>query len=165
MTPEQCLDAHRKLVRETQGSPWADAFAEPMETAGLHLEDPRSFEAADEAWAALSEAAPRAGWMQCQSHQQAFFDGLPERDPAWGVPLAAEAVVSEDETLRLHFDGRWHLTRCRHLLEGDYLCDRVRHLVHGHRKRLVYRRYWRLDPNRGAVQAHAVLAGIEDMED
>ena len=164
MTPEQCLDAHCNLAGETHRTPWAGAFAEPMARAGLHLET-RSFEAADEAWAALREAAPHAGWLQCQSHQQAFFDGLPERDPAWGAPLAAEAVVSEDETLRLHFDGRWHLTRCRHLPEGDYLCDRVRHLVHGHPKRLVYRRYWRLDPARGAVQAHAVLAGIEDMED
>lgn len=164
MTPEQCLDAHRKLAGKTHRTPWAGAFAESMEAAGLHLET-RSFEVADEAWAALQEAAPRAGWLQCQSHQQAFFDGLPARDAAWGVPLAAEAVVYEDETLRLRFDGRWHLTRCRHLPEGDYLCDRVRHLIHGHRKHLVYRRYWRLDPARGAVQAHAVLAGIEDMED
>jgi len=164
MNPATLAQHHRRLRQDPEGALWTTLAT--VETAGLEtlttaFDDPAA------AWAALAEAAPRQGWLQFQSHQTLFTEGLPEPRSDWGHPLAAEAVLDAHTGLRLHFqEGRWRLTRHTHRPDGaDYLCDTVRHLIHAHPGRLVHRRYWRLDPEQGPVQHLAVLVGIEHPEE
>lgn len=134
-----------------------------IHTCGLETTH-EDFDDAEAAWRALAQAAPQAGWIQWQSHQTDFKGSLPEPESDWGALLAAEAVVTGTDSLRLdHLDGRWRLTRYRHIKEGDqYLCDETHHLLHGTRDRtLHYRRYWKLDEHQGALQTGAVLIGID----
>lgn len=134
-----------------------------MATCGLETTH-EDFDNAETAWRALAQTAPQAGWIQWQSHQKHFHDGLPEPNPDWGALIAAETVVSDTESLRLDYlDGRWRLTCYRHDPNGDaYLCDETRHLLHGARDRyLHYRRYWKLDEHQGALQTGAVFIGID----
>ncbi|HFD17051.1 MAG TPA: hypothetical protein ENJ38_12215 [Rhodospirillales bacterium] len=134
-----------------------------MDTCGLETTH-EDFDDAEAAWNALTQAAPTAGWLQWQSHQTDFKGNLPEPKSGWGALLAAEAVLTGTDSLRLDYlDGRWRLTRYRHAPDGDaYLCDETRHLLHGARDRtLRYQRYWKLDEHQGAIQTDAVLIGID----
>lgn len=118
----------------------------------------------DALWKHLEVLWPVQGWLQFQSRQLAFHDGLPALESAWGMLLSAEAVLPEGESLRLGLGtaGGWSISRLTHLAEGDGLCDEVRHVAHdpntGH---LRYRRYWRIDEDQGAVQEHACFIGFE----
>ncbi len=159
MTPAELADAFERLRNDATAKSWR---LNTVATAGLEVTH-EDFGTAEAAWAALVESAPRAGWIQWQSHQMHFTDGLPDYAPHWGALLAAEAVVTETESLRLdHLDGQWRLTRYRHLPDGDgCLCDETHHLLHGAAHKLRYRRYWTIDAEQGAVQTCAVLAGID----
>lgn len=124
----------------------------------------------EDVWTTLTALAPRQGWLLFQSAQRAFVDGLPERDPAWGVLLAAEGYTERDGatvSFALDQDGRggWTLTTYTHEGEGDDLCDEIAQLSHNPSKtgpgKLTYRRYWRLDPEQGYLQAAACFIGFD----
>lgn len=117
----------------------------------------------DQVWSALVACEPTQGWLQCQSVQFAFSGGLPEPDPAWGLPLAAEAVGAEGDSLALGLDGSggWILTRYRHLAEGELLYDEPIQLAYDPKTgALRYRRYWRHHPEQGYVQVQACFIGF-----
>lgn len=121
-----------------------------------------------EAWRKLAALDPRQGWLLFQSKQLAFVDGLPERDPSWGILLAAEAYTEIDGarvSIALEQDGSggWVLARCTHTGEGEYLQDELQQLAHNPSgpSKLKYRCYWRLDKQQGYVQAAACFLGFE----
>lgn len=142
-----------------------DESLPPMTCCGLES-DTEEFADPEAAWTALESLSPCEGWVLFQSRQRWFGDGLPRREEEWGFPLAAEAAVSENESVRLdHAGGRWRLTRFTHRPEGALLCDEVGQYLHGGGGRLRYRRYWRLDGEQGCVQQQACLIGIEREEE
>jgi len=154
--------AHQQLrqILQHNGSAWD---LDDIITAGLETET-RTHDNAAAAWSALLEIAPSSGWLQWQSHQTDFQQVLPTPETGWGVLLAAEAVVSENESLKLDYlQGCWQLTRYRHIDDRqDYLCDSSRLLLHGAQNRyLRYRRYWQIDEQQGAIQLAAVLTAID----
>lgn len=123
----------------------------------------------DDVWARLTALDPRQGWLLFQSAQMPFLDGLPERNPAWGVLLAAEGYMEQDgATVSLALDqdghGGWTLTTYTHEGQGDDLYDELEQLTHNPSKtgpgKLRYRRYWCLDPDQGYVQAAACFIGF-----
>jgi hypothetical protein len=123
-----------------------------------------------DAWMRLAALDPRDGWLLFQSYQCSFLAGLPEREPSWGVPLAAEAyteINGATVSIVLEQDGRggWILTRYTHTGEGVYLLDELKQLLHNPSKdgpgKLKYRRYWRLDGRQGYLQAAACFIGFE----
>lgn len=160
MTPAELADAFERLRNDGKAKSWQLNAVAAASLEATH----EDFDTAGAAWDALAQAAPRAGWVQWQSHQTVFQEGkLPQPEPGWGALLAAEATVTETDSLHLaYLDGRWRLTRCRHIEESDaYLCDETHHLLHGAKDRhLRYRRYWTIDAEQGAVLARAVLIGI-----
>ena len=162
---QKSLDRLLETLGDRAAEDWGLA---PMQTAGLDATH-EDFDDPEAAWHALTQAAPTAGWLQWQSHQVHFEERLPEPKPGWGALLAAEAIVTDTESLRLDYlDGRWRLTRYRHDPDGDaYLCDETHHLLHGARDRyLHYRRYWTIDAEQGAVPVCALLIDISgDRED
>lgn len=134
-----------------------------MRAAGLahHLTPHHSAQAV---WAALQALGPRQGWLQFQSLQLSFTDGLPEAHPEWGALLRAEAVTAQGDSLAVHRLGadRWNLLRFEHLPQGELLCDSVQHLGHNPALgALRYRRYWRPDTELGPVQITACFIGFE----
>ncbi len=160
MKPCELAAAFARLGEDGKVTNWGLGTAA---TAGLDTKR-RVFDDPDAAWGALVGACPRAGWLQWQSRQTHFTGNLPEPEAGSGALLAAEAVVSEAESLRLDFlDGQWRLIHYLHDPKGvEYLCDETRHLLHGtHDRHLLYRRYWRIDGDQGAVQTFAVLIGID----
>ncbi len=157
-TPAQLLSDFQALRRTRAGGDLPR-----MQSAGLQQQH-HSFDQPAALWAALSAHAPEQGWLQFQSHQLAFRDGLPSPAPEWGALLQAEAVTADGLSLAAHRPpaGGWVLVESRHLEQGDALCDSVHHLAHDPRLgRLAYRRYWRLDPMLGAVQTAACLIGFD----
>ena len=113
--------------------------------------------------AALRALEPRQGWWQFQSYQGAFTEGLPALEEDWGVLLAAEAVSASGESVAVSLDGSggWRLTRFRHGAEGGMVWDEPELLAHDPRAgKLRYRRYWRLDPERGYRQEFACFMGF-----
>ena len=159
MSPDQLRQCFQVLCEDPGVKTWGLA---PVQTAGFEATH-EDFDNAEAAWQALDQAAPTAGWIQWQSHQTHFTDGLPQPESDWGALLAAEAAISETESLRLDFlDGQWRIIRYRHIEEGgDYLCDLTYHLLHGtHDRYLRYRRYWTIDSDQGAVQVRAVFVSI-----
>ncbi len=153
-------NAHQAIINDEL----KDWGLQPLETADLQTNH-QDFNDPESAWKAIAEKAPRNGWVLWQSHQTHFENGLPNPKPEWGVLLAAEAVLSDTESLRLDYiDDHWRLTTHCHQPDGaQYLCDRTHQLLHRENdKHLCYRRYWHIDPIQGAVQLHAVFAGIEE---
>lgn len=123
----------------------------------------------DEAWNRLASLGPRQGWLLFQSAQMLFVESLPERNPAWGVLLAAEGYTEHGGTplsIAMEQDGRggWNLTTYTHLGEGEFLYDELEQLAHNQGRdgpgRLKYRRYWRHDPRQGYLQAAACFIGF-----
>ncbi len=163
MTPTELADAFECLPNDATAKSWQ---LNTVGTAGLEVSHD-DFGTAEDAWAALVERPLRAGWIQWQSHQMHFTDGLPDYELGWSALLAAEAVVTDTDSLRLDYlDGQWRLTHYRHLPDGDgCLCDETHYLLHGADRKLRYRRYWTIDAEQGAVPACAVLAGIAKKED
>ena len=149
----------------------ADKHGLPQLTPGGYKAESRSLATPDEAWNQLTALVPHQGWLLFQSAQMPFMDGLPERQPDWGVPLAAEAYAERNGaaiSIALEQDGRgsWTLTTYTHEGEGDALCDETAHLAHNHPgatgpNKLNYRRYWRYDQRQGYVQAVACLIGFK----
>jgi len=136
----------------------------PAMTAGGCDIEIHQHESAEAAWQALVAAKPTAGWFQCQSKQQSFTGALPAHQPDWGALLAAEVAATDGSSLRIEYqNGLWWETCYHHRNEGDLLCDEVRQFLHSG-GRLVYRRYWRHDPEQGWVQSHACLVAIEPLE-
>lgn len=106
---------------------------------------------------AWSESRAVEGWLQCQSRQLAFRSGAPEIDAEWGALLAAEGVDAQGRSIRLARNGQslWVLIWTEHDAQGDDAWDEVRHLASAQEfGALVYRRYWRADPEVG-MRIHA----------
>lgn len=143
----------------------------PVMRHGAYAIGSETFTEPNAVWARLVALAPRQGWLLFQSRQMAFVDGLPERDPAWGVLLAAEGYTEQDGatvSLALDQDGRggWALTTYTHEGQGDDLYDEPEQLAHNPSKTgpgtLRYRRYWQLDPDQGYTQAAACFIGFSE---
>lgn len=157
VTPSQLLADYQALRRQHAGSDLPSMKAAGLEQHRRHHTQP------DAIWSALSAHAPQQGWLQFQSHQLSFREGLPSPAPEWGVLLQAEAVAADGLSLSVHrrpTEG-WVLTESRHIEEGELLCDIARHLAHAASGDLAYRRYWRLDPALGAVQMASCFIGFE----
>ncbi len=151
----ELLDAYQQF-RESAKLP-------PMRQGTPKLESTLTLTDPDEVWAAFQNAEPRQGWLQFQSHQQYFTDGLPTPEPDWGCLLAAEAVTMQGHSLSLRQNPgqSWILAIHSHDEQGMGLCDEVRHRLHGANGFLVYRRYWRDTAERGVIQHLALLTAIE----
>ncbi len=152
----ELLDAYAR-IQERAGLP-------PMRQGAPRLEHRQIIADPEQVWLAFRAGRPVRGWMQFQSHQQVFLDGLPEApDSAWGFLLAAEAVDADGGTHRLRQNGSagWIASSHRHDENGDGLWDEVSHLLHGADGMLRYRRYWEARGGRGVVQTIACLIGIE----
>ncbi|MEA5446823.1 hypothetical protein VCB98_13430 [Gammaproteobacteria bacterium AB-CW1] len=114
----------------------------------------------------LEAFEPTAGWLQCQSRQWLFRDGLPDMKSAaeqHGELLSAEAVNDRGQSLAIRQDARggWHLTRLTPEAEGPYLCDTVSHRAATEAgQHLHYRRYWRHDKDLGFRPFTAGLIGL-----
>lgn len=137
-----------------------------MLLGNLHREV-RTYTEPVEAWSSLTANSPIEGWLQFQSHQAAFRDGLPDPPAGWGAFLTAEAVCADGSalTLRRSPTAQWVLVISRHSAPGPLLCDEVAHLTHDRKLgSLRYRRYWRLDPDLGAVQHAACFVGFGAQE-
>lgn len=134
----------------------------PMQPGAVSVIESTPITDPDQVWPALQALNPTQGWLQFQSHQTAFHDGLPDPAADWGLLLAAEAVDAEGDSLTLNADGAggWRLARLRHQPDGDGLCDEVRQLARSG-EQLVYRRYWQRDPEQGLVQQRACFIGFE----
>ncbi len=154
------LDAYRIVARKHD--------LPPMQSGGYRPHDD-PIATPDAAWNRLASINPRQGWLLFQSAQMAFLDGLPERNPAWGVLLAAEGYAEHEGapvSIALEQDGRggWVLTTFTHLGEGDCLWDKPEQLAYNRGTegpgRLKYRRYWRYDEQQGYVQAAACFMGF-----
>lgn len=157
VTPSQLLADYQALRRRPAGSDLPT-----MQAGGLEQHRQRHAQPAA-IWSALSDRAPRQGWLQFQSHQLSFREGLPSPAPEWGVLLQAEAIAADGLSLSVHRhpqDG-WVLTTSRHLETGERLCDVVSHLAHAAPGALMYRRYWQLDSALGAVQTASCFIGFE----
>ena len=148
----------------------ADKHRLPKLTPGGYKAESRSLTTPDEAWNQLLALVPRQGWLLFQSAQMPFMDGLPERQPDWGVPLAAEAYTTRDDatiSIALEQDGRggWILTTYTHEGQGESFYDETKHLAHNQSLtgpgKLNYRRYWCYDQHQGYVQAVACFIGFE----
>ncbi len=151
----ETLDAYEKF-RESAKLPRMWQGAPKLENM-LTLTEP------DEVWAELQVKVPTEGWLQFQSCQQYFTDGLPTPEPDWGCLLAAEAVTAQGHSLSLRQNtGQgWTLATHSHDEQGTGLCDEVRHRLHGVNGNLVYRRYWSDAGERGYIQHLTLLTAIE----
>jgi len=139
-----------------------------MNPGSIRREGAHDFTTGWETLAYLQNAKPKFGWLLFQSWQGSFSEGLPEVEDKWGNLLAAEVVLSNGETaiVEQRSGTGWRIIRLAHDDHGDGLWDRCAHLSRRPiNDRLVYRRYWRLDAARGAVQVGAVLETIEKGEE
>jgi hypothetical protein len=158
------LDAYRRVAAENKD------YDLPALRQGGYKANHEAIDTPQTVWEKLVQLTPRQGWLLFQSAQMPFLDGLPERNPIWGVLLAAEAYTQRsDEVLSIALEqnglGGWNLTTYTHLGEGDCLCDELEQLAYnpgndGPRK-LKYRRYWRHDERQGYAQAVACFIGFE----
>lgn len=151
------LDAYNRIARNRR-------FKLPkIDRSGLVIETNRLSEPAD-VWPALAAHAPTQGWLQSQSAQMAFDDGLPEPATEWGLLLAAEAVISYDLSISLSLDGAggWTLISYRKEAAGDLLHDVVTQPAYDRRNGVLrYRRWWRRDDQQGYLQVAACFIGYE----
>ncbi len=114
-------------------------------------------------WMALEACQPCAGWLQWQSCQLPFEGLLPPPEKNWGMLLSGEVVTPDKHTLALHRspDNQWTLTRIAHDPNGDGLWDEVLHLASNRSfGALRYRRYWKIIPDRGAIQTTTCFTGF-----
>lgn len=147
---------------ETLGSRMA-APSRSMQTGGLR-ETVDTADSPDGAWSRLSAAQPIEGWLQFQSHQTLFEDGLPEPQEDWGVILAAECVLDDQASLSLHRgpQDRWHLITSRDDAQVPGLTDDTRHVAADRGKALRYRRHWTLDEAGVPTVERTRLVSIEN---
>lgn len=121
------------------------------------------FSTAADLWSALEACQPCAGWLQWQSHQLPFEGTLPQPEQNWGMLLGGEVVTSDEHTLALHHSpaNLWTLTRIAHDPNSDGLWDEVLHLASNQSfGALRYRRYWKNDLDRGAIQTMTCFTGF-----
>lgn len=139
----------------------------PMNSGAPRLEKQKVIDDPAAIWEAFTLFKPTQGWLQFQSHQTHFIDGPPEPQTHWGLLLNAEAVDEQGQSLVLRQNGKggWILSVYRHDEHGDGLWDEVCHRLHGADGQLRYRRYWKKEANRGAVQRLACLIAIEAPKD
>lgn len=133
-----------------------------MTPAGLQR-DARTYADPESLWEALLGCEPKQGWLQFQSRQMPFRDGLPTREENWGALLAAEAVCNATVSLSVRRDAQecWILTRIQHHDLGSLLCDEIIHLAHHpNLGALRYRRYWRTDERCETRQIAACFIGF-----
>lgn len=132
---------------------------------GLRIEQ-KTIQSHDGLMQQLAAFKPSAGWLQCQSRQWLFSDGLPDMNAAadeHGQLLNAEAVNAEGQSLAIRQDARggWHLTRLHPEADGPYLCDTVSHrAATGAGDNLQYRRYWQHDNDLGFRPFTAAFIGL-----
>ncbi len=138
------LDALGRTSEELDSIPGTPARS--MYKGGLS-ETVDTADTPDAAWSKLGAAKPMQGWLQFQSHQALFEDGLPEPEDEWGAILAAECVLDDQTSISLHRGprGRWHLITSRDDEQLPGLIDDTRHLAAEKGKALHYRRHWTLD--------------------
>ncbi len=133
-----------------------------MQAGGLTIAT-QAFDDPDALWQALQQHSPAQGWLQFQSWQGLFLDGLPEVAADRGLLLQAEAVCADGSSLAIGPDGQggWRLSHYRPADDGDLLWDEVAHIAHDGAACLNYRRYWVEDAEQGLLQRLAILIGIE----
>jgi hypothetical protein len=135
-----------------------------MEHGSYESVAPRSFADPQLLWAALVAAEPKQGWLQFQSKQLPFREGLPQPQDHWGYLLAMEAVDARGRCILVNPDGAggWRLSFHEHRNHGDLLWDQVVQLAHDPATgRLRYRRYWKYDTEQGYVQVLACFTGFQ----
>jgi hypothetical protein len=159
MNIEQLCDAYNRIAPQYH--------LRPMERTNLSV-TPEDLPTPEAAWSRLKELNPVAGWLQFQSQVKTFQDGqLPDAKPEWGSLLDAELIDAAGQSIRL----RTVSPTCLRLViatgtgpsdgKGGFLADSVSQLGTGKAAgRLTYRRYWRLDPDRGAVPVFAAFQGF-----
>lgn len=157
MTNRDICDAYNRLARNHK------LPAMGLQTLQVHTQDYADPEAA---WKAWQQIAPEAGWLQFQSNVSVFAQGsLPRTEPGWGLLLEAEACHQDGRALQLRTLGPTGL-RLVIATPGhghtEYLTDEVRQLATGKvgYDYLRYRRYWRLDSDRGALPVFAAFLGF-----
>ncbi len=155
----ETLDVYMKVAES--------AKLPPMQSGAPKLEYKLTLTDPDQVWAELQNKAPRQGWLQFQSHQCYFTNGLPKPESDWGCLLTAEAVTEQGHSLALRHIGvaGWILSSHSHDEQGEGFCDEVRHRLHGANGFLVYRRYWRDTEERGVIQSLTLLTAIENNTD
>ncbi len=166
MSPQDLLTAYAEVALKHR--------LDPMECAALTI-DSRTITDPVTAWDALRLLGPRTGWLQFQSWIVAFAENqLPEVQPDWGYLLAAEAIDEAGRSLHLRQvgAGEFRLVVATPQTVGNagqevFLSDRIAHLAteKAPGKQLWYRRYWRLDPARGALPYFAAFQGFATTED
>jgi hypothetical protein len=162
MNARDLLDAYQRVTdfQRVAGSQrrLPDMSPGSVDIRSERLQDP------DAVLDALRGFAPVQGWITYQSHESAFFDGLPEPEPDWGLPLAGECVDAAGVSLHLRQDGAggWRLTRYTHRPEGEGLCDTVEHLasLYPMARSSRYRRYWQVDAEHGVETRAACFIGF-----
>lgn len=154
----QLLDDYQSLRRTLE------CFELPDMCAATLKQQVHVYARADEQWQALVAQRPIQGWLQFQSYQCAFSEGLPHPEREWGVLLRAEAVTAGAVSLNMNRRpaGDWVLVENQHEPGGEWLWDDVTHLAHhGAMGRLCYRRYWSMDRELGPVQVAACFIGFD----
>jgi hypothetical protein len=130
-----------------------------------HIDDPEI------PWQKLRAFAPGSGWLCFQSHRVDVEQGaLPEPKPHWGLLLSAECFDPDTgHSLHLRQNGRggWSLSYYQPGDGDHYLYDEVTLVSHQNNlkrkpKRLHYRRYWQMDPQRGPLPVAACFIGYSD---
>jgi hypothetical protein len=162
MKIEQLCEAYNRIARQNR-----QYGLQTMECSDLTVttEDLPTPEAA---WTRVQALKPVAGWLQFQSWVKTFKDGqLPDPQPEWGSLLDAELIDAAGHSIRLRTVSpaalRLVIAQPRSPGEesGPYLSDTVRQLGTGKAAGdLKYRRYWQLDPDRGAVPVFAAFQGF-----
>ncbi|WP_297451793.1 hypothetical protein [Ferrovum sp.] len=155
------LDDYQSLRRTLK------CFELPDMCAATLKQQAHVYVSANAQWQMLAEHRPIQGWLQFQSYQCAFTDGLPQVKQEWGVLLRAEAVAAGAVSLNLNRRpaGDWVTVESQHIQGGEWLCDEVAHLAYrddlGY---LRYRRYWSMDRELGPVQVAACFIGFDQSD-
>ncbi len=126
---------------------------------------PERLASAEDALARLVAFGPKEGWAGFQSANRTFTETPPAMDHTTGMMLAAEAVNAAGESLHIRYGGtgNWIATRYTPAAGGEYqyLCDTVALIaIDDELNRLRYRRYWRIDRERGAEPFAACFIGF-----
>lgn len=139
-----------------------------MKKGGFQREALDDFDTSQNALDSLKKLSINSGWLLFQSWQGAFVGGLPDIDEAnWGSLLAGELeLTSGDCSIIEHRPGTgWRVIQLRHNDQADGFWDEVTHVARqptGHS--LVYRRYWKLEEEKGALQIGTLLKTVNTIQ-
>jgi len=135
-----------------------------LRAGGFQQEEPVTYAHWEALRSALATLDLAQGWLQCQSHQQLFCQGLPELQPEWGVLLHLEAIGGDGVTTEIRYQGEqgWLQYRLKDHADGDGFSDTVEHLAHGKKGKLRYQRYWHQDSEQGCIQVRSRFIGLTE---